>query len=188
MMNAASFECDDIGSFWTGVSRLPAPSGEVTSGGRPMAGQTDKAAARPRLAVQLFGPISVTVGDTRLGPRDFGGVKPKQIFEVLLAARGRSVSKDRLADLLWGESLPRNVSGTLETYVSVLRRRIEPNKGRGASILVTEPGAYRLDTDLASIDIDEFDDLVQRAARTDGGNGRRLLEQALMLVRGDVLE
>lgn len=153
-----------------------------------MAGQTDKAATRPRLGIQLFGPLSVTVGDTRLGPRDFGGVKPKQIFEVLLSARGRSVSKDRLADLLWGESLPQNVSGTLETYVSVLRRRIEANKGRSASVLVTEPGAYRLETDLVEIDVDRFDELVHRASQNEDQVARRLLEQALILVRGEILE
>jgi DNA-binding SARP family transcriptional activator len=140
------------------------------------------------ISVRLFGPISITVRGSKLGPRDFGGVKPKQILELLLVARGKPLSKDRLADVLWGESLPRNVSGTLETYVSVLRRRLEPNKGRGSSVLVTEPGAYRLNLDRADVDLDEFDEMVTRARHTEDGAARRLLEQALMLVRGEVLE
>src|SRR5436309_14002506 len=59
------------------------------------------------LVARLFGPLEVGCADGRhLGPRDFGGVKPKQVLEILLTERGRPVSKDRMADLLWGESLP----------------------------------------------------------------------------------
>lgn len=41
------------------------------------------------VAVRLFGPIEVTVNEQCLGPHDFGGVKPKQVLEALLIARGR---------------------------------------------------------------------------------------------------
>ena len=41
---------------------------------------------------------------------------------MLLLARGRSVSKDVLADTLWDANPPKNVSGTIEQHVSLLRR------------------------------------------------------------------
>jgi hypothetical protein len=51
-------------------------------------------------------PIDVAAGGRRLGPRDLGGPKAKQVLELLLVARGHNVTKDRLADQLWGEALP----------------------------------------------------------------------------------
>lgn len=45
------------------------------------------------VAVRLFGPLTLDVNGGRLGPRDFGGVKPKQVLEVLLVRRGRAVHK-----------------------------------------------------------------------------------------------
>ena len=143
---------------------------------------------RTALRIHLFGSILVEDGRRRLGVRDFGGVKPKQILEILLLARGRLVSKDRLADLLWGETLPQNVSGTLETYVSVLRRRLAPEGDRGHQLVVTEPEAYRFDIGQAEIDLDRFDELIEAAGPARTKASRRYLEQALTLVRGDLLE
>ncbi|MGH2819347.1 MAG: BTAD domain-containing putative transcriptional regulator [Actinomycetota bacterium] len=138
--------------------------------------------------MHLFGTILVRVGRHELGPRDFGGVKPKQILEILLSARGAPVSKDRLADSLWGDSLPRNVSGTLETYISVLRRRLDPDGNQGKALVSTEPGAYRFAVEEVQIDLDLFDSLALRASKADYRSARPLLEEALELVRGDVLE
>ena len=61
------------------------------------------------LAVQLFGPLVVANGERRAGPRDFSGVKPRQVLEILLAARGRRVPKDRMAEMLWSTELPQTV-------------------------------------------------------------------------------
>ena len=81
--------------------------------------------ASSKLEVKLFGAIAVSRGSTTCSvARDFGGTKAKQLFQLLVLARGEPMPKDRLADLIWGESLPVNVNATLETYVSVLRRRL----------------------------------------------------------------
>jgi DNA-binding SARP family transcriptional activator len=140
------------------------------------------------LDINLLGPLSVESEGRRLGPRDFGGVKPKQLLEVLLLERGHPVPKDRLADLIWGEALPRKVSATLETYVSVLRRNLQPDARMGASAIITEPGAYRFDVAQATIDLDRFDHLVDRARREASRVARRTLEEAITIVRGELLE
>jgi DNA-binding SARP family transcriptional activator len=137
------------------------------------------------IAVRLFGQLSFDDGTRELGPRDFGGVKPKQIFEQLLCEHGRPVSKDRLADGLWGERLPRNVEATLETYVSVLRRSLGE---RGRDLIVTEPRAYRLAIELVELDVLEFDALLDRAATASTRSSCAALEQALALAgRGEIL-
>lgn len=107
--------------------------------------------------VGMFGSLRVTGPDRTLGPRDFGGVKPKQLLEMLLLERGRAVAKDDLADRLWGESLPSDVSATVETYISLLRRRLPS----GRQLIVTDSRGYRLAADQVSVDLDSFDRLAQ---------------------------
>src|SRR3984957_9370070 len=94
------------------------------------------------VAVRLFGPIEVAAGGRRLGPRDLGGPKAKQVLQLLLVARGHSVTKDRLADQLWGEALPKRAFAALENHVSVLRRHLD-GVGRGRDLVVADRGGYR---------------------------------------------
>ena len=141
-----------------------------------------------RPMIRLFGPLSVESGDHVLGPRDFGGARPKQVLQILLAARGHPVSFDRLADLLWGGDPPDNVAGSIHTFVSVLRRHLTSATGRGRELVVTEREAYRFATELAVIDLDCFDALLIQALGAPTRAARASLERALRLARGDVLE
>lgn len=136
--------------------------------------------------IRLFGPLEVEVQGRCLGPRDLGGVKPKQVLEILLSARGHPVAKDRLAEYLWGEELPQNQAAALETYVSVLRRHLEPDR-RHRRLILTEPRSYRFASEAADVDLDRFDELLERAAGSQTGP-RRLLEEAIALARGSLLE
>src|SRR5436305_1229830 len=95
---------------------------------------------RERPVIRLFGALAVEDGPRLLGPRDLGGARPKQVLEILLAARGHRVSTDRLADLLWGDELPQNAPGSLQTFVSVLRRHLASERER-ARELGLEPTA-----------------------------------------------
>src|SRR5262245_57109130 len=141
-----------------------------------------------QLTIRLFGPLSVEDGPRLLGPRDLGGARPKQVLEILLAGRGHRVPTDRLADLLWGQELPQNAAGSLQTFVSVLRRHLTPSRERARQLVITEPEAYRFATDLVELDLDRFDCLLERAAREPTAAARRSLAAALALVRGDLLE
>jgi DNA-binding SARP family transcriptional activator len=141
-----------------------------------------------RPVIRLFGPLSIEEGLRSLGPRDLGGVRPKQVLQILLAARGHRVPTDRLAELLWGDDRPHNVAGSLQTFVSVLRRHLTPDRQRARELVVTEPEAYRFATELVALDLDCFDKLLERSGREPTRRARGSLEQALGLVRGDVLE
>src|SRR6188472_2558469 len=105
-----------------------------------------------RPMIRLFGPLSIDEGQRSLGPRDLGGARPKQVLEILLAARGHRVPTDRLADLLWGHQPPQNAAGSLQTFVSVLRRCLTPDRERARALVITEPEAYRFATDLVELD------------------------------------
>jgi DNA-binding SARP family transcriptional activator len=110
------------------------------------------------------------------------------VFEILLAARGHRVPTDRLFELLWGGQRPRNAAGSLQTFVSVLRRHLTTDRDRARRLIVTEPEAYRVAVELVDLDLDRFDELLERSSREPTRRAHRLLEQALTLVRGDVLE
>ncbi len=138
--------------------------------------------------IRLFGQLSVEDGERTLGPRDLGGVRPKQVLEILLAARGHLVPTDRLAELVWADERPQDVAGSLQTFVSVLRRNLSPDRERARELVVTEPEAYRFATELVALDLDRFDELLERSAGEPTRLARASLEQALALVRGEVLE
>jgi DNA-binding SARP family transcriptional activator len=88
--------------------------------------------------IRLFGALEIEDGPRKLGARDLGGSRPKQVLEFLLAARGHCVTTDRLADLLWGDRQPQDPPGSLQTFVSVLRRRLAPDRDRARELVITE--------------------------------------------------
>jgi len=143
---------------------------------------------RGSLVIRLFGPLAIQDGGRTLGPRDLGGARPKQVLEILLAARGHRVTTDRLADLLWPRQRPQNTAASLQTFVSALRRHLTQDPARARELVVTEAQAYRFATDLVDFDLDHFDGLVERSAGEPTRMARHSLEQALALVRGDLLE
>jgi DNA-binding SARP family transcriptional activator len=141
-----------------------------------------------RPVIRLFGTLSIEEGGRTIGPGDLGGVRPKQVLEILLTARGHRVPVDRLAELVWGGERPHNVPGSLQTFVSTLRRHLTPDRDRARGLVVTENEAYRFATELVSFDLDRFDELLERSGREPTDRARVSLEQALGLVRGEVLE
>ena len=105
--------------------------------------------------ISLFGGTTVTRSDTTVRGNALGGVKPRKLLEVLALTPGQAVSKDLLADRIWGDHPPRSYLATLESYVCVLRRSVGAPGGRG-SWLATTPGGYILDVDQVRVDLHEI--------------------------------
>jgi DNA-binding SARP family transcriptional activator len=165
------------------------PTGRVAPHGDAAAiGPMSSPCACRAVTIQLFGPIAISHGDRKLGPRDLGGSRPKQVLEILLAARGASVPVDRIAEMLWGEKLPDNACGSLQTFVSVLRRHLCPDPRCARELIVTERGAYRFAVGHADLDLDRFDQLLERAGRVPTEAARRCLAESLSLATHEVLE
>jgi DNA-binding SARP family transcriptional activator len=140
------------------------------------------------MRIQVLGPFCVRGEHGELGVRDLHGVKPKQVLQLLVIERGHTVPKERLAELLWQGAMPRNHAATLETYVSVLRHALEPEATPRTSVILTERGGYRLDTDRVEVDLDEFDRALETAALAEAHSALDALKRGLSLVRGVVLE
>ncbi|MGA8211402.1 MAG: bacterial transcriptional activator domain-containing protein [Nocardioidaceae bacterium] len=138
-----------------------------------------------KLQVRLFGPTSVTLADGTL-VTDLGGIKPRQIFEMLAVSLGTPVPKERLAEQLWDGAPPRTYLATLESYVSLMRRRLGCGRGRSSAIATTSSG-YLLDPALVDVDLDHFRRLVQPTVRSTPASVVSGVERALALVSGTLL-
>jgi DNA-binding SARP family transcriptional activator len=114
-------------------------------------------------------------------PVDLGTHKQRALLAVLLLAEGRAVDSDTLVDRIWGESAPDRVGVSLQSYVSALRRVLEPDRPpRGApTALVTRGTAYALLAERDHVDVHRFADLV--AAGRAAARGGELREAADLL-------
>src|SRR4051794_18626053 len=140
------------------------------------------------LSVRLCGGFVVGDGERALGPRDVGGARARHVLLALLFEAGAGVSKGRLIECLWGAKPPAGALGTLEAYVSVLRKRLAAAIP-GPTPVVTVPGGYRWDVDRAPVDVVEFTRTAAaaRAAALSGADALPAYAAALALVESPVL-
>jgi len=136
--------------------------------------------------IKLFGPTAVVAGKGSAPVSDLGGIKPRQILEILAANPGTPVTKDRLADLLWDGAPPKSYIGTLESYVCVLRRRLGLCPGKRSPLATTSNG-YLLDPSAVSVDLADFRRLVAQAAKATPAEGLRLAQKAVAMLDGELL-
>lgn len=106
------------------------------------------------IQISLFGPTVVVNESLRLQAAELGGVKPRQLLEMLALNLGRPLSKDLLAEHLWEGQPPASYIATVESYVCVLRSRARLGHGRHAPLATTTSG-YVLDPDQVQVDVVE---------------------------------
>jgi DNA-binding SARP family transcriptional activator len=140
------------------------------------------------MKISVFGPLTVSDGARLLTGSQLGGNKCRSLLEILVLARGHPVSKESIAEKLWGDDQPRNIASTVEHYVCVLRQIIFVDADAARSTIVTGPGTYRLDPTKVEIDLDLFDEFEHRARRSSPAERQLLLTEAVELVHGELLE
>ena len=109
------------------------------------------------LEFRVLGPLQVAK-EGRLLP--LGGSKQRGLLALLLLDRNRVVPRDRLVDLLWGESPPASAANSIQIYVSKLRRLLGDGATAGAGAIVTERPGYRLRVPPGELDADRFERLI----------------------------
>ncbi|KGN41194.1 hypothetical protein N801_08920 [Knoellia aerolata DSM 18566] len=153
--------------------------------------------------VSVLGTTALAGSD---GPVAIAARKRRALLAALALDLGAVVSADRLVDLMWGAVAPPGAFGTLHSYVSGLRRLLEPGLEPRArpTILLTSDAGYRLALPRGAVDATVFVDEVRARHRvldplasqlTTGPDGRwprraeveeqvDRLEQALRTWRG----
>ncbi|WP_250002345.1 BTAD domain-containing putative transcriptional regulator [Actinoplanes sp. M2I2] len=134
----------------------------------------------PNVRVSVLGPVRAWLNETEL---DLGPARQRAVFAVLAAHAGRVVGRDELISAIWGDSPPVTAVGSVYTYVSGLRRVLQPdNLGSGSGGYVLRVGADALDSA-------RFHRLraaaAERLAAGDATAAVARLDEALALWRGD---
>jgi DNA-binding SARP family transcriptional activator len=119
-------------------------------------------------------------------PVELGGRRQRAVLAALIIARGDAVLGDRLADCIWGEQPPANAPATLQSYVSHLRRRLEPHaaaRTRDGIIVKVGPG-YAIRLGLEAVDAWRFEGAVASASTLPPAEAAAVLDEALGLWQG----
>ena len=127
--------------------------------------------------ISVLGPIEVRRDD---GPVDLGVRKQRALLAALVLAGGRAVSAGALVDQLWGDDAPPGALGTLQSYVSGLRRAVEPareSRSTGGVVATTDNG-YVLDVAADALDAVTFERAVAAARLALGPAAHDLLTRA----------
>jgi DNA-binding SARP family transcriptional activator len=115
------------------------------------------------IGIRVLGPLEVTVGGATAS---VGGPRQRCVLARLVAAHGRVVSADRLIEDVYVGEVPARALAALQSYVSHLRRVLEPGRAawdRGG-VLVAYPPGYALRLGPEAADAWVFENEVRRTA------------------------
>ncbi len=139
---------------------------------------------------RILGPLDVVANGQPLG---LGRRKQRAVLAILLLDANRVVGLDRLVDELWGDEPPAQAIGSLQAYVSHLRRLLEPDRSARTPprVLISQSPGYRLVVAADDLDAARFEARA-RQGRTllEAGEHRgaaNALAEGLSLWRGPVL-
>ncbi len=138
---------------------------------------------RDSLRLGVLGEIAATRDGAML---QLGGRRQRAVLAALIMARGEAVTADRLVDFVWGEAPPVNPAGTLQSYVSHLRRGLEPEVGaRSRSGVIASSGnGYALRLAAEAVDAWRFEQAVAGSPGSPPAQAAAVLADALRLWRG----
>jgi DNA-binding SARP family transcriptional activator len=142
------------------------------------------------LEFRLLGNLEV---DQDGAPVDVGGTQPRTVLAMLLVAGGRVVPAESIIEALWGYEPPDSAAGTLQSYVSRLRRALVPGgpRSEASKVLAWEPPGYKLVIGSSAVDTHRFETLADQGRGMllagDYEGGRDRLAEALALWRGPAL-
>jgi predicted ATPase/DNA-binding SARP family transcriptional activator len=129
--------------------------------------------------IDVLGPVVVVGGDG--APIPLRSSRQRLLLS-LLAAGGRILSPDELAEALWSGELPDNPTAALQSQVSRLRRHV----GAAAAWIETTSAGYRLVCPPDAMDATRFERLIGavRASNDEPSVELDWLDRALALWRG----
>jgi predicted ATPase/DNA-binding SARP family transcriptional activator len=146
------------------------------------------------LKVNLFGEFRVQRGEELIESKEWDRQKTRSLLKLLLTRPGHVFSRDEIIESLWPGVSPKSAEKSLRVTVSLLRRALEPELGRGTDsryVLQRQPG-YTFDCRADCwVDAWEFEERCRtaEAARKAGDLDKALDEYrtALGLVGGEFL-
>jgi DNA-binding SARP family transcriptional activator/tetratricopeptide (TPR) repeat protein len=139
------------------------------------------------IGIRVLGPLEADVDGA---PADLGGPRQRCVLARLIAEHGRVVSADRLIEDLYADEAPPRALAAVQSYVSHLRRVLEPGRAAHtpARVLITAPPGYAVRLGPETVDAWSFeDDVHQAAVLADPAAAHARLSAALERWRGPAL-
>lgn len=117
---------------------------------------------------------------------DLGGRRQRAVLAALVIWRDQVVSAERLTRCVWGDNPPSNPAGALQSYVSHLRRCLQPEAvaRQRDGVIASEAAGYVLRLAPGSVDAWCFERALDSAAGLAPAEAMRSLDDALRLWRG----
>jgi predicted ATPase/DNA-binding SARP family transcriptional activator len=120
------------------------------------------AGADVQLALRALGPLDAQVDGVSV---PLGGRRQRLVLAALLCARDRALTTDELIQAVWGDEAPPSAVGSLQAYLSRLRRLV------GADLIGRDATGYHLQAAAGVVDVDDFvHDLEHADAARSGGD------------------
>ncbi|MET9603432.1 BTAD domain-containing putative transcriptional regulator [Streptomyces sp. NPDC006512] len=142
-------------------------------------------AAGPEVRISVLGPVQAWQGGR---PLDLGPFRQQAVLAALTLCAGRTLSRQKLLDGVWGTEQP--LANVVPVYVYRLRKALRAGDGPDPVIEHDRRG-YRLVSGTVDVDVARLEDLVagvgtaERAG--DPAEAVRLCSRALDLFRGELL-
>ena len=131
---------------------------------------------------RILGPVEVSADGREI---DIGGPRLRKLLVILLLHANQPVPRGTLAYDLWGDQPPAGARGSLEVYISRLRKAL------GSPVLLTRSSAYCLTVGNGQLDAHRFEQLAGQGrselAEHKPGPAAATLRAALALWRGPAL-
>ena len=139
-----------------------------------------------KLRIRVLGPIGAELGDA---PLRLSKARHRELLGLLAAARGRTVSTQRIVEELWVDA-PAGAVGAVRTFVGELRRLLEPDRPPRTppAVLVTTGNGYALHLADDDVDLWRVERRLQSAVGLDLTNRERALAAALEEWHGSPFE
>ncbi|WP_369186678.1 BTAD domain-containing putative transcriptional regulator [Streptomyces sp. R08] len=112
----------------------------------------------------VLGPVRAWRGDQEL---NLGSPQQRAVLAALLLRRGRPVALGELVDAVWGEEPPAAAVSVLRTYVSRLRKVLEPGRDAAEAprVVVSVGDGYLVRLGEGALDLGVFEQRVAEAKR-----------------------
>ena len=91
---------------------------------------------------------------------EIGGPKLRALLAILLLRANEPVQRDVVVHELWGEQPPADAQGSLDVYVSRLRKALDA--AANGPVIVTRPGGYCLQVAEEHLDVRRFERLAEQ--------------------------
>ncbi len=115
-------------------------------------------AAEPsRLALQTLGGFRVLRDGQPIPPEAWKSKKARDLLKMLVARRGKPVSRDQAIEALWPDEDPGVTGNRLSVALSTLRSVLDPERALSQDhYILASDGALRLSLDAVELDVESF--------------------------------